>query len=72
MLQGYGARCNGRLAARRAQWQPGFYVSSSPLPGSDSAGSAPVTDIFREDVPAEFWMRCSRWIYGAVRRGAAT
>ncbi|MBN2630417.1 MAG: hypothetical protein JXR75_07745 [Rhodobacteraceae bacterium] len=67
-LQDYAERCNSRLEDRLAPWQPGFAVTRSPLPTAENPG----TDIFREDVPANFWLRCSRWTFAAVHRGAAS
>lgn len=65
ILQDYAARCNAGLAYRLAPWQPGFTVTASPMP----TAAEPGTDIFREDVPADFWMRCSRWLFAARRAG---
>lgn len=67
ILQRYAARCNARLAARLAKWQPDFAISTSLLPMPDTPGAA----VFRDDIPPEFWMRCSRWIFAEIRRGAA-
>jgi len=65
-LQGYAARSNDRLTQRLAPSQPSFAISASPLPTPENPG----TDIFREDLPPNFWLRCSRWTFAAAHRGA--
>ena len=73
MLQGYAARCNRQLAERLAPYQPGFAINASPLPTAGDGGAGDGgEDVFREDVTGDFWMRCSRWTFGAIRRGTTT
>lgn len=57
-LQGYAARCNARLRERLASRQPSFSVEASGPPGQD--------EVFREDLPGEFWIRASRWLFFAA------
>lgn len=59
-LVGYGARNNTRLAERLSRWQPGFALTRTDL--ATSSG------VFREDLPADFWIRASRWTFAAARR----
>lgn len=61
MLQDYARRCNDRLSDRRAPWQPDFAISSYPATAVESRS----THIFREDISAEYWTRCSRRLYVA-------
>lgn len=62
MLQAYATERNGRLAGRLAPVQPGFALQNRmPEPG----------DIHREDLRADFWMRCTRWTFAAIRTAAA-
>lgn len=59
-LIGYAARCNSRLAERLAPWQPGFALTRTD--------ARVRSGIFREDLPIDFWMRASRWVFAAARR----
>lgn len=65
-LTGYAARCNARLSERLAPHQPGFVLSSTAL--AENPDPAGKTSVFRDDLPADFWMRTNRWIFAAIRR----
>lgn len=63
-LVGYARRCNSRLCERLSATQPGFRITTTPPRDKD--------EVFREDVPAEFWIRTTRWTFAAVRRRSAS
>lgn len=59
-LRDYAQERNGLLAARLEGRQPGFALHLTNQRDSD---------IYREDLRADFWMRCSRWMFSGLQNG---
>lgn len=67
-LLNYAAPRNKRFTERVASTQPGFCLTTSK-PASETDRK---TTIFRDDIPADFWLRCSRWTFHQMRKATAS
>lgn len=58
-LRDYAQERNHRLSGRLATRQPGFAIAATP---------SQANDIHRGDCAADFWLRCSRWMFAHMPR----